>query len=697
VATLGRLAGLVRRVPPTLALVLLSLALCAGAGAGLGRASMRWAAAMEGWPAAVEAARAAGEVPPPAPQVEPAWALGPLTLPAPFLAAGPLLLALVLLRARAGAARAEVRALVRRTKREAAAFARSQGHLPAGELRRRLRLPHRRGAPLATGVPLGYLARGAGERGARTLGGTPDPAPHRLCPCGLPWDADTGHVAVVGPARSGKGFHQTDSLLRWPGPAVVVDPKGEQWQRTAGWRRRHVGPVYRVPDVGGGLDLGAYYDLATDRDRRELFALLLAAAGERPEHRIFTERNYPLLPAAVATGAALGEHPLAVLARWARRGDPLVALREAQEHAPEAAAAYLGAVPLQGAGEDRFLGSCWATFTTKLGPVADEIATLTVPPERGGVQADWAAQNATIYVTYPLHEQAAAGPVVAALLVGLVRGLQRRPADTRTLLSIDEAPAVALPRLPTWLATVGGPPAAVTCAVYTQSVPDLERVYGREETRAILSNCAHQVWFPPRDADTARAVSELLGERLALEASASQSAQERGAELGALGGPSGGSAGATLSIRHRPVLTAAQAMALPAGTVVCLSRDLRFLAADSRTALWRAVERLPAPPAPAPETEPEASAPEAAPEAPEPGERAAPDDALRWAALLAQLDDAPAPPPAADSPQSPQGEPSGGPPPPPEAPAAPAADPAEPTPAAPPAAPPAPASPPAYW
>ena len=221
-----------------------------------------------------------------------------------------------------------------------------------------------------------------GERGRPPLGGTPDLAPHRLCPCGLPGDADTGHVAVVGPARSGKGFHQTDSLLRWPGPAVVVDPKGEQWQRTAGWRRRHVGPVYRVPDVG--LDLGAYYALDADRDRRELFALLLGAGQERPEHRIFTDRNYPLLPAAVAVGAALGEHPLAVLARWARRGDPLVALREAQEHAPEAAAAYLGAVPLQGAGEDKFLGSCWTTFTTKLGPVADEIATLTVPPGARG-------------------------------------------------------------------------------------------------------------------------------------------------------------------------------------------------------------------------------------------------------------------------------------------------------------------------
>jgi TraM recognition site of TraD and TraG len=220
--------------------------------------------------------------------------------------------------------------------------------------------------------------------------------------------------------------------------------------------------------------------------------------------------------------------------------------------------------------------------------------------------------------------------------VGLVRGLQRRPAGRRTLLSVDEAPAVALPRLPTWLATVGGPPAAVTCCVYTQSVPDLERVYGRDETRAILSNCAHQVWFPPRDADTARCLAELLGERLVVEPGASRSTQERGAGLGAPGGPTGGSAGASLSVRHRPVLTPAQALALPRGTVACVSQALRFLAADSRTALEAAVGRLPPPPAPA--REPETSAADGVPEdITEVDER---DEARRWAALLAQLDEA---------------------------------------------------------
>jgi hypothetical protein len=73
--------------------------------------------------------------------------------------------------------------------------------------------------------------------------------------------------------------------------------------------------------------------------------------------------------------------------------------------------------------------------------------------------------------------------------------------------------------------------------------------------------------------------------------------------------------------------------------VVCLSGAWRFLAADSRTAIEPAVKRLPPPAAPGPA--PEASAAEdVAASADEP--EAGPDDALRWATLLAQLDAEPA-------------------------------------------------------
>lgn len=101
---------------------------------------------------------------------------------------------------------------------EARQHARTQGRLSDGEVMRRFRsggtTARVGGVKVVTGmIPLGYLS---GK------------------PIGIPWTADAGHIAVVGPTRSGKGLHLTDTLIRWPGPVVCVDPKGEQWERTAG-------------------------------------------------------------------------------------------------------------------------------------------------------------------------------------------------------------------------------------------------------------------------------------------------------------------------------------------------------------------------------------------------------------------------------------------------------------------------------
>jgi len=78
--------------------------------------------------------------------------------------------------------------------------ARAQGRLTDAEILKKFGL----GAStkigdidVATGViPLGYLS---GR------------------PIGIPWTADAGHMAVVGPTRSGKGLHLADTLIRWPG------------------------------------------------------------------------------------------------------------------------------------------------------------------------------------------------------------------------------------------------------------------------------------------------------------------------------------------------------------------------------------------------------------------------------------------------------------------------------------------------
>ena len=55
-----------------------------------------------------------------------------------------------------------------------------------------------------------------------------------------------GHLLTVAPTRSGKGRGQIiPNLLWWPGSSVVLDLKGENYERTAGWREKNGHRVIR--------------------------------------------------------------------------------------------------------------------------------------------------------------------------------------------------------------------------------------------------------------------------------------------------------------------------------------------------------------------------------------------------------------------------------------------------------------------
>lgn len=438
---------------------------------------------------------------------------------------------------------------------------RRQGRVEDREIARALRLPpapQTGGLAIAPGLPLGYLAR---DR-----------------PLGLPWRSDAGHVAVIGPTRSGKSFHLTDTLLRWPGPAVCIDPKGEQWERTAGFRSRHYGPVYRLPPQG--LDLAQLYPLDGDLALRELHEVLLRPWRDGAQ-RIFADKALPILEAAVAYGRARGEHPLRVAARWARMS-PVLALQEAKAVAPAPVLTFTDGASPEKIGDNRFALSAWGTFSTRFSPFAAHLDTVTT----AAVPAGWARANATIYVTYPLQSQVAVAPLAAAIVAGLTRQLLAEPPGTRTLFAIDEMPTVALPHLTSALATVGG--AGITMVLYAQSVPQIEATYGREEAQSILSNCTSQVYFPPRDARTAELISQAYGSRLEVAEQFSRSA------------PADPWAPATTqssaSTRYRPALEVAEALALAAGTVVVFSQGLRHLARGSQAIVAGWLPQLPPPP-----------------------------------------------------------------------------------------------------
>ncbi len=382
---------------------------------------------------------------------------------------------------------------------------------------------------------------------------------------GIPYGADAGHVAVIAPTRSGKGLHLTATLLRWPGAAVVVDPKGEQWDRTAGTRAAW-GPVYRLPFHG--LDLLDYFDRHDPLDVQELHSHLLRPWQDR--EKIFAEKSLPLFQAAIQVGDATGQHPLRLLLHWADGGLGTM-LDAARPHAAAKVAQFLDG-DQRGDEVNRFTQSAWGTFTTRVGPFVSHVATVT----GGDVPRDWALQRATIYLTYPLDQLQTAGPLVSAIIAGLIKGVLKMPAGERqpTLFAIDELPTVALGNLDTYLATIGG--YGATALLYLQSLAHLQEVYGEVRSRAILANCHHQLYYAPRDPHTPRSVSELFGTELAYVTAESRS-------WGGEHGPAGKrQRTATTQEVVRPALPVPQVLALPQAAVVLFTtlagRQYRVLA-----------------------------------------------------------------------------------------------------------------------
>jgi len=148
-------------------------------------------------------------------------------------------------------------------------------------------------------------------------------------------------------------------LLTWPGAVVVVDPKGEQWQRTASWRASNIGPVYCLPPAG--IDLLDYFDLADPLDTQELHQHLIRPWQDKDP--VFAEKCLALFTAAAQVGTATDSHALRVLAEWTDQRAP-IALQAAYPHARAAIDRFVdGDDPAR---PNRFALTAWGIFSSRV-------------------------------------------------------------------------------------------------------------------------------------------------------------------------------------------------------------------------------------------------------------------------------------------------------------------------------------------
>ena len=190
----------------------------------------------------------------------------------------------------------------------------------------------------------------------------------------LPYQGGEGHVLVVAPTRAGKGLHLTETLLSWPGPLVCIDPKLEQWKRTAGVRQ-WLGPVYRLP--GYSLPLADYYDLRDGDDLAELhFHLLKPWQSREP---IFANKSKPLFSAVADYAAAHGLDAVRTLLD-AAAGDPVAVLLALERVARRQVRQFTNGLGAREYVHDRFATSAYGTFTTQLGDYQKHVDTIAPLP-----------------------------------------------------------------------------------------------------------------------------------------------------------------------------------------------------------------------------------------------------------------------------------------------------------------------------
>jgi type IV secretory pathway TraG/TraD family ATPase VirD4 len=230
---------------------------------------------------------------------------------------------------------------------------------------------------------------------------------------------------------------------------------------------------------------------------------------------------------------------------------------------------------------DRFVTSALGNFTARLAPYQAHIDTIAPPDLKRRdriIPPEWAEQNGTVYLTYSLNDLRAAGGVVAAIVAAMLRYQARTEqgeAKPKLLMAIDELPAVGLRNISDYLATVGG--YGVTLLLYVQSIAQLQELYGQQGTRAIISNCVHQLWYPAAEMETAKLMSELYGTTLKASPlqSATQGSRQQQGKDGQAYTQTSHNQGASWAWREGAALTPNEMMALPQGQVLVATQQER--------------------------------------------------------------------------------------------------------------------------
>lgn len=382
------------------------------------------------------------------------------------------------------------------------------------------------------------------------------------------WDRSTlsyggpEHQIVAGASRSGKGAgHVIPTLLNWHESVFVYDPKAECYDITGAFRSKFSHAFYlnftrRDTAAYNPLDMIRKGDMEI-ADIQNIVSILHDPAGTKEEPNFFDRAAMTVLTAIIMHtlyASPPAQKNLAGVRTAIMRGDATIAEMASMAHyyRPDAASddgfahdeagqqipvqipevALIGdrllAMPPRLRGD--ILETALSYLTVWADPIVAEMTSRTDFTPGDLVCSD---HPASLYLQVPPADDDRLKPLTrlilsqfaAQLMIELDRDAENRPKRHKLLFLIDEFPSLGklgfFSRNMRVMAGYG-----IKAMLTVQSFKDIIDAYGPNNT--ILDNCHVTVAFASADNETARKISEMIGEPIEHRVSYSTATGDRG-------------------------------------------------------------------------------------------------------------------------------------------------------------------------
>lgn len=318
-----------------------------------------------------------------------------------------------------------------------------------------------------------------------------------------------GHILIIGGAGSGKSSCVAiPSLLSWKERVFAIDIKGELYEKTRS--RRPNAKVFN-PLSASSPGYNPFYLLTGSRnpaqDAREIaLALMPTPPDVKDPFWIEGAQN-------IFTGAILHFHGLnynfidTVMAVQSTPAEQLV--NEIHQSDNQEARFFV----------NQFIGIDLKTLAGVATELSNKIMTFATDPDikacfskADTITPDDLESGADIYIQIPEYRLEQWKNILTLIVNQFLKHFERRPDSEATpvLFLLDEFARLGkIQAVVDGLATLRSK--KVTIAILTQSLAQLDMIYGQEARKVIADNCNYKAVLSATDADTQEYFSRLVG------------------------------------------------------------------------------------------------------------------------------------------------------------------------------------------